>query len=102
VTLPRTRSIPRRPGQGRRGRRPLPAHRLVVTGAQEPARRQDRDELLIDAETYLPLELRRHSEDTAQDGDPFTYDPVERVVDHDVLPATPANRAQLRLHGPTG
>jgi hypothetical protein len=75
------------------------AYRLIVTGVQEPAIRGDHDELLVDTETYAPLELRKHSEGTAVDGKPYTYDLSERIVSRRTLPDTAANRALLRLHG---
>ena len=69
------------------------AHRIVVTGAEEPALAGDRDELIVDAETFAPLLLRKHSEGTAVDGKPFTYDYSERVLEQRTLDDTPANRA---------
>ena len=77
------------------------AYRLIVTGADEPAEHGDRDELLVDAETYTPLELRKHSEGLDVNGKPFVYDYVERIVGQRTLPDNAANREQLRLHGPT-
>ena len=77
------------------------AYRLIVTGADEPAEHGDRDELLVDADTYAPLELRRHSEGLDVYGKPFVYDYVERIVGRRTLPDTAANREQLRLRGPT-
>jgi hypothetical protein len=74
-----------------------PAHRIVVTGEEEPALPGDRDALLVDAETFAPLLLEKHSEGTAVDGKPFTYDYRERVVEQRTLPDTPENRSLLRL-----
>ena len=74
-----------------------PVHRIVVTGAEEEPLPGDRDELLVDAETFAPLVLRKHSEGTAVDGKPFTYDYSERVLEQRTLPDTPENRAQLEL-----
>jgi len=69
---------------------------------REPAEHGDRDELVVDAESYAPLALIKHSEGIAVDGKPFTYDYTERIVGRRTLPDTAANREQLRLHGPTG
>ena len=55
----------------------------------------DRDELLLDAATLAPLVLRKHSEGLDDDGDPFTYDYTERVLEQRTLPDTQANRALL-------
>ncbi len=75
------------------------AWRLLVTGADEEPLDGDRDELLVDAASYEPLELRRHSEHVRA-GVRFTNDSVERILDYRVLPDTPANRELLELHGP--
>jgi len=74
-----------------------PAHRIVVTGAEDPAIPGDRDELIVDAESFAPLLLRKHSEGTAVDGQPFTYDYSERVLEQRTLDDTPANRAAFTL-----
>jgi hypothetical protein len=75
------------------------AWRLLVTGADEEPLAGDRDELLVDAVTYEPVELRRHSE-RVRAGVRYTNDSVERIYDYRVLPASAANRELLRLHGP--
>ncbi|MDR9371390.1 hypothetical protein Q5424_19985, partial [Conexibacter sp. JD483] len=75
------------------------AWRLLVTGADERPLDGDRDELLVDAASYEPLELRKHSE-SRRAGVRFTNDSVERILDYRVLPDTPANRELLKLHGP--
>ena len=72
-----------------------PAYRVSVLGVEEEPLPGDRDELLLDAETLAPLELRKHSEGRDVHGDPFTYDYSERVVAQATLPDTPANRALL-------
>ena len=82
-----------------------PAYRVVVTGAdtqstsstgtRETPLAGDRDELLLDAETLAPLVLRKHSEGLDVNGDPFTYDYTERVLEQRTLPDTPANRVLL-------
>ena len=71
------------------------AYRVVVTGADEPPLAGDRAELLLDAETFAPLVLRKHSEGRDVNGDPFTYDYAERVLEQHTLPDTPGNRALL-------
>jgi RNA polymerase sigma-70 factor (ECF subfamily) len=76
-------------------------HRLVVTGVEEEPLPGDRDVLLIDAETYQPVALRKHSEGNDVYGKPFTYDFIERVVDQRKLPDTEENRRLLKLGGPT-
>jgi hypothetical protein len=75
------------------------AWRLLVTGADEEPLDGDRDELLVDAASYEPLELRRHSEQV-RDGERYTHDSSERVLDYRVLPDTAANRELLRVQGP--
>jgi hypothetical protein len=74
-----------------------PAHSIVVTGAEEEPLPGDRDELIVDAETFAPLVLRKHSEGIAVDGKPFTYDYTERVIEQETLPDTPEHRAALTL-----
>lgn len=75
------------------------AWRLLVTGADEEPLDGDRDELLVDAASYEPVELRRHTEHVRA-GVRYTNDSVERIYDYRVLPDTPANRELLKLHGP--
>jgi hypothetical protein len=72
-----------------------PAHRIAVTGTEDPARPGDRDELIVDADTFAPLLVRKHSEGTAVNG--FTYDYTERVLEQRTLPDTAEHRAALRL-----
>ena len=74
-----------------------PAHRIAVTGVEEPALAGDRDELIVDAETFAPLLLRKHSEGIAVNGEPFTYDYSERVLEQRTLPDTPAHREAFTL-----
>jgi hypothetical protein len=77
-------------------------YRLTITGADDaPALPGDRDELLVDAETYAPVLLRKHSEGLDVHGKPFTYDLSERVLEHETLPDTAENRRLLELRGPT-
>jgi hypothetical protein len=75
---------------------------LSITGVEEPARRGDRDELIVDAATFEPLQLVKHSEGRDVEGRPFAYDFTMRVLSVRRLPDNAANRAQLELHGPTG
>lgn len=75
---------------------------LTITGVEEPALRGDRDELIVDGETYQPLLLTKHSEGLDVYDRPFTYDFSERIVSITTLRDTAESREQLRMHGPTG
>jgi hypothetical protein len=50
-----------------------------------------------DARSFAPLLLRRHSEGTAVDGEPFTYDDTERVLEQRTLPDTREHREAFTL-----
>lgn len=77
------------------------AYRLLVFNVDEPSPERERRELLIDAQTYEPIAMTIHDEGTAVDGRPFRYDFSERIVAQTTLVDSPANREQLRMHGPT-
>lgn len=78
------------------------AYRLLVSNVDEPSSAGEQRELLVDAQTYEPIAMTIHDEGVDVEGRPFRYDFSERIVGQSTLVDSPANREQLRMHGPTG
>lgn len=75
---------------------------LTFSGVEEPALRGDRNELVVDASTYEPLLLRKHSEGLDVEGRAFTNDFSERIESIRRLPDNAENRRLLEVRGPVG